>query len=713
MNITIIRKTMERLRLRMGRNKITKEQGKEISTLLLRISGVEQVKVTVANGGILVRHGAEVAGHVQGEVIDFLARLDVRRLALTTQTKEESLLPEGEDSFRYALGKLVLGHTLRKYLLPTVIVPWYTWYRSRLYLWKGLLALSRGQITVDLLDATAIAASLLTKEYATASSTMFLLRLSELLLDYSNFRAKNQLTQSLFDHKGKVWLVEGSDEHEVSLDTVTVGQIIRVRAGAMVPVDGIIHEGDAQVNESTMTGESVSVHKSKGSSVFAGTVVEEGEMDICVRTHSSETRIAQIVDFIQEGEEKKASIQGKAERWADQVVPFSLGLFAATYLFTRNLTRAMSVLVVDFSCAIKLTTPIAVISALKEGAEQGIVIKGGKYLERMSKVNTVVFDKTGTLTEAVPRVSQIIVLDDTYSKEEILRIAACLEEHFPHSVAAAIVQEAKNQQLLHPEFHEKVEYLVAHGIVATVEGQRYIIGSRHFIFEDEAVPYPSQGEEWMNQQVGSDSGIYLAIEKVLVGIICIYDPPRPEAKAVIAELRHRGMGEMIMLTGDNPNTAATVAKDLDLDDYVASILPEGKATKVEALKRQGKTVLMLGDGINDAPALSCADVSLTMAGSSEMAREVADISIHSHNLEDVLRVRDLSTALMSRISWHYAMIVAFNGLLLATGAMGWTSVALNAWLHNGSTLLFAGLSTRPLLKDTPPKKEENIDNCSY
>lgn len=702
MKFKIVTEKAGRLRLRMGQYVFSQQQGQGLSNLLLGISSVKQVEFCHVNGSILVLYEKKSA---KTEVISTLKQLRL------SDIPEETLLPETvayqqEQGFQGSLALLMGKHYLSKWFLPTALKPWYHWWKAWGYLKQGISSLLFGKITVEVLDATAIGVSMFRKDYTTASSTMFLLQLSELMLEYSNLRAKNQLTKSLAVTTGNVWIVEGQEEREIPAENLAIGDVIRLRKGTMIPADGTIISGDGLINEATMTGEPLSVHKECGLSVFAGTLLEEGQLDMEVRSLGKNTRIAQIVDFIQSGESTKANIQGKAEHLADQIVPISFGLFFGTFLFTGNLTRALSVLMVDFSCAIKLTTPIAVISALKESAEHHILVKGGKYLELLSQVDTVVFDKTGTLTEAVPHVSKILTIHEDYSEHDILTIAACLEEHFPHSVAAAIVAEAAKRGLNHPEFHDKVEYIVAHGIVTSHNGIRSCIGSRHFIFEDENIPYPVEKGDWLQSEIDSDSPVYLAIGETLVGVLCIHDPPRPEAKQMIADLRLLGIKEVIMMTGDTESTAKHVATELNLDGFHASLLPDGKAKLIENLKANGKTVLMVGDGMNDAPGLSSANVSMTLAGSSDLAREVADITILSHDLREILVARRLSTALMEKIAHHYRMIVAFNSSLLLLGIFAVLTASQNAWLHNVSTLGFAGLSTKPLLTD----KNEVISN---
>lgn len=709
MNFSIGTRFPGRLRVRLGRTVFTKEQGIGLSNSIFSFKGVEKVLVSPSNGSILIVYDKLLQDQVEQDVFSFLDHLSLQQIR--SQEEKSDLIPisltgmEQEAQLKRDLLHLCLTRAITQYLMPVSWVPYYQWWRSFEYLKSGIRGLFRKKITVEVLDATAISVSLLRKDYKTASSTMFLLQLSDLLLEFSNARAKNQLAQSLYVKSKTVWILENGTEKEINSDSLKIGNVVRLRKGVMIPVDGKVISGNALVNEASMTGESLAVHKETGSVVFAGTLMEEGELDITVMNLSQDSRISKVVDLIQTGEETKANIQGKAEVLADGIVPYSLALFGLTYLFTRDIARAVSVLMVDFSCAIKLTTPIAVISALKEGAEHGIVVKGGKYLEQLAQVDTVVFDKTGTLTKAIPKVAKVISVHSSYTEDDVLRISACLEEHFPHSVASAIVAEGKNRGLLHPETHGNVEYIVAHGIVAWENDIRYAIGSYHFIFEDEGIFFPEEGKRTLKEDIGAYSAVYLAIGTELVGVICIFDPPRPEAKHVISNLRTQGIGECAMITGDSEATAALISKELALDSYKAGVLPDEKAKLLELLQSSGKKVLMVGDGINDAPALSTADVSLTMADSSDIAREVADISVISHDLQDIVKARQLATGLMSRIAHHYNMIVGFNGSLLLLGAFGVFSASQNALLHNCSTLIFAALSTKPLLQEERNKKE--------
>lgn len=698
MNYQIVWDDDNRLRVRLGKYSFTKEQGYGISNRLLAMDGVASVQTNHVNGSVLVQYQGD---DCKQAVLQQLTALRVDELVDGVPSDEEKR-GQIESEFRHKLFKVCLGHAFRGSVLPLFVpkslcVAHVVW-RARPFIYRGLHCLRHGKLSVEVLDATSIGASLCTGQHKTSSSIMFLLSLSELLLEYSNARAKNALAGSLAINIDRVWRVKDGVEVSIPTGELCVGDVIRVRAGSMIPVDGEVVEGEALINEAMMTGEPLSVHKHVDSTVFAGTVIEEGEICVLVRELSGQSRVAKILQLIDNGEQNKAEIQGNAEKLADKIVPVSFGLFLLTLLASRNVTRALSVLMVDFSCAIKLTTPLVIITALREATQNQILVKGGKYLELLSKVDTVVFDKTGTLTKAVPQISKIITVQDEYDEDAILTVAACLEEHFPHSVASAIVAHATEKGLTHPENHEKVEYIVAHGIASSYQNHRAIIGSKHFVFEDEGVPIDEALNQSLLEQIGSDSAVYLAIDHQLVGVICVNDPPRDDAKSTIALLREQGISEVIMITGDGEGVAKNICDELGIDRYFASVLPDGKVALIEQLKAEGKTVLMVGDGINDAPALSTADVSVTLKGSSDIAKEVSDIAIHSESLLDVVYARKLSSALMAKIAGNYQFIVGFNSALILLGMGGVISSGTSAWLHNVSTLSLAGISTRPTLK---------------
>ncbi len=688
-----------RLRIRFGKYIITKEQSYGISELLLSLSGVENVEANEINGSVLIKYSNE---DVRNRILSKLSALKLSDIedGVPTEEQRASIL---EKEIKKKIVKHCAFHFARQLFMPASLHRIYTVSRAAPYIIGGIKALSAKKINVEVLDGTAIGASLLSKNYKTASSTMFLLGLSDLLLEYSNSRARHALAQSLTMNVDKVWLVKDGKEVEIHHSDVAVKDVIRIRKGSLIPMDGTVVSGDALINEATMTGEPMAVHKTIDSTVFAGTVLEDGEIDVEVLSLRNDSRIAKIVNLIDTGEKEKALVQGRAERLADDIVPVSFGLFLVTLALTGSLTKALSVLMVDFSCAIKLTTPITVISALKESVNHEVLVKGGKYLEILSKVNTVVFDKTGTLTNAVPKVSKVISVNDKYSQDDVLKIAACLEEHFPHSVAASIVSEAKMRNIHHPEKHGKVEYIVAHGIASLYNDKHAVIGSKHFVFEDENVPCPKDKGEWINTQIGNDSAVYLAVDNELVGVICINDPPRDDAKFTIDMLRREGIKDIIMITGDSENNAKYTSEVLGIDRYYASVLPDEKAEVIEKLKAEGRVILMVGDGINDTPALSIADVSLTLNGSSDIAREVADITVLSDELAKIIEVIRLSKKLMQKIYRQYGIIVSFNTALIILGIFGTIMAGTSAWLHNASTIMLTLTSARPVMK-----KEDTI-----
>ncbi len=700
----------KRLRVRFGRYILNKEQCFGLSELLLCLDSVENVSLNSVNGSVLIEYSSESS---RGKILDLLSQLSLSDIkpSVPNETQRALIL---EKELKQKIAKHIAGYIGRRLFLPFYLNRAYTICAAMPYILKGVNSLAKKKINVDVLDGTAISASLLSKNFMTASSTMFLLKLSDLLLEYSNLRAKHALASSLTIKVDNVWRIADGEECQIPIKSIEVGDIIRVRKGTLIPLDGTIVSGDALINEATMTGELLPVHKTNGGTVFAGTVIEDGELDIEVRSLQNDSRISKIINLIDTGEKEKAEVQGKAERLADEIVPISFGLFLTTLVLTGNLARALSVLMVDFSCAIKLTTPITVISALKESVNIGVLVKGGKYLETLAKVDTVVFDKTGTLTNAVPKVSKVIPIHEKYLKkpDEVLKIAACLEEHFPHSVAASIVAEAKKRGLHHPEHHGKVEYIVAHGIASLYNGKHSVIGSRHFVFEDEKVPFPHDKEQFINDEIGSDSAVYLAVDGELIGIICVNDPPRDDAKTTIELLRNEGISEIVMITGDAESNARYTSELLGIDRYFASVLPDGKAEIIEKLKAEGRTLLMVGDGINDTPALSVADVSLTLNGSSDIAREVADISVMTEELTKIVEIRRLATKLIKKIYTQYGVIVSFNTGLILLGLFGIITAATSSWLHNASTISLTLTSARPVMKkqDLIIKPTEETEN---
>ena len=554
-----------------------------------------------------------------------------------------------------------------------------------------------------MLDGASICACLIQKNYNTAGTVMFLLSVSGLLEDYTRARTRAALTDSLAIKADQVWLAGKDVDTLIPMSQLQVDDCIRVRTGSVIPVDGQITEGEAYINEASMTGEPLAVMKSAGASVFAGTVVEEGSVVIKVRKLSSDTKISKIIELIDNSENLKAGVQSKAERLADSIVPYSFLAFGLTLLFTRNVTKAVSVLMVDYSCAIKLSTPIAVISAIKEAADDDVTVKGGKYLEEYALADSIVFDKTGTLTNAEPVLEKVIALGD-YSEAETLKIAACLEEHFPHSVARAIVKGAADRDIDHAEEHAEVQYIVAHGISTTLHGKRAIIGSRHFVCEDEGIEITDEQQAEIDEKSGACSVVYLAVGNKLTGALCISDPPRPEAEEAVKQLKEAGITNIIMLTGDSAKAAEITAQKLGISDFRAQVLPEDKHRYVQQLKEHGHRVIMVGDGINDAPALAAANVSVAMSDASDIAKETADITVRGADLTQLAAIRQLSEKLMHRINSNYRFILLFNSMLLLSGAFGLLQPSASALLHNASTMAICAKSMTPL-EDKKRKKK--------
>ncbi|MDL2246906.1 heavy metal translocating P-type ATPase [Methanobrevibacter sp. OttesenSCG-928-K11] len=564
---------------------------------------------------------------------------------------------------------------------------------------EGLKSLMSFEINVALLDGVAIAGSLLDKSFSSVSSLMFLLSISDLLESYTVKRAKNTLQSSLALNIDTVWLVTSNGtEINTPISKISKEDYIKVRTGEIIPVDGTVVEGDAMINESSMTGEPLAIHKSVDSTIYAGTVVEEGSIIIEVRSVNEETRINKIIKLIEDSEDLKANIQSKAERLADNIVPYSFATTIATYALTQDAQKALSVLMVDFSCAIKLSTPLVVISAMREASNEKLLVKGGKFLESFAQADTIVFDKTGTLTNASPNVAKVISLGD-YSREEILKMGACIEEHYAHSVARAIVKQAEKEKLNHEEEHAEVKYIVAHGIVTHYGDKKVIIGSKHFIVDDENIKFTKKQNEIIDKNSNEYSIIYLAIDGKLEGIFCIDDPVRDEAKDVINSLKTLGINKVIMLTGDSENAAYHVSIELGIDEYKSQILPEDKAKIIEDIKQNGNQVIMVGDGINDSPALSTANVSVSMKNSSDIAREVADISLLSDNLNELVTLRILSQKMLDKINNNYKLIVGINSSLIGLGIAGIISHTTSSLIHNLSTMAIGLWSTAPLLED--------------
>ena len=581
---------------------------------------------------------------------------------------------------------------VRSLFFPAPLRIAYTLWKSIPYLFRGVRCLLRGKLRVELLDGLSIGISMVRRDFATAGSVMFLLELGELLEEWTHKKSVDDLARCMSLNIDRVWLKTPSGEVLVPLNQVKTGDRIAVRMGGLIPLDSTIEEGEVMVNQASLTGESIPVPKRPGTAVYAGTVVEEGECILRVTQQSGESRYDKIVAMIEQSEKLKSAAENKASNLADKLVPYTLVGSGLAYLLTRNVTRALSVLMVDFSCALKLAMPLAVLSAMREASTYHVTVKGGKYLEAVAKADTIVFDKTGTLTYACPVVAGVIPFGG-HSEEEMLRLAACLEEHFPHSMANAVVQAARDRGLSHEEMHSQVEYLVAHGIASTVGTERVVIGSAHFVFEDEACTIPDGEQERFDTLPEQYSHLYLAIGGQLAAVICISDPLRTEAEAVINALRRLGIQKTVMLTGDSERTAAAIAAQVGVDEYHSEVLPEDKARFVEAERAQGHTVIMLGDGINDSPALSAADVGIAISDGAAIAREIADITIAADDLFELVSLRMIASSLLRRIQSNYRFVIGFNGGLIGLGAAGVLPPATSAMLHNLSTL---GVSLRSM-----------------
>jgi heavy metal translocating P-type ATPase len=593
--------------------------------------------------------------------------------------------------------KVVLRY-LVKYLIPAPIRSFYTGIRSMKYTYKGIKSLLNARLEVSVLDATAIGISVIRNEMGTAGSIMFLLGIGEILEEWTHKKSVEDLARVMSLNVNKVWTLQNGQEILVPSESICPGDLIVIHMGSVIPFDGTIISGEAMVNQSALTGESEAVRKIKDGYVYAGTVIEEGEVTIEVKATSGTTRFEKIVKMIEDSEKLKSSVEGKAERLADKLVPYTLVGTALTYLFTRNVTKALSILMVDFSCALKLATPISVLSAIREAGLYNITVKGGKYLEAISEASTIVFDKTGTLTKAKPRVAKVVSLCGK-STDELLRIAACLEEHFPHSMAKAVVHAAKEKDLEHEEMHSKVEYIVAHGISTYIEEKRVLIGSHHFIFDDESCEIDTEYADEFEKLPIEYSHLYLAIDNKVAGVICIEDQLREEAEAVINSLKSLGIGKIVMMTGDSERTAAAIAKKVGIDEFYAEVLPEDKANYILKEKELGRKVIMVGDGINDSPALSVSDAGIAISDGAELAREIADITIAADDLFELVTLKLISNGLMQRISRNYKFIVGFNSVLLVLGMTGIIQPSTSSLLHNASTLWISVQSMNNLLEE--------------
>ncbi|WP_296810816.1 heavy metal translocating P-type ATPase [uncultured Methanobrevibacter sp.] len=696
-----------RLRVRAGKWAFTKEEGYGLASLLLNQSFIYEVYTSHRNGSILIYYEEGIEN--KEKIFDILRGITLDDLfeAEPTQTQVSK---EITDDFYLKLSKMIFKRLMGRLFLPIPIKNALTIFRALKYVSGGLDSLTSFRVDVALLDGAAVAGSLLLKQYQPASSMMFLLSISDELEDYTLQKAKSTLKDSLALNIDTVWIIgEDGEEKQCPVVDIDKGDKIKVHMGDVIPVDGKVIEGEGMVNEASMTGEPLAVHKRPGKTVHAGTVIEEGNLIVEVYSMNKETRLNKIIDLIENSEELKADTQSKAEKLADSIVPYSFIATALTYLITGNPTKALSVLMVDFSCAIKLTTPLSIISAMREASDNRMMIKGGKFLENYANADTIVFDKTGTLTNATPKVVDVIPMSKRYTRDEILTMAACIEEHFAHSIAAAIVKQAEKEGLKHEEDHSEVEYIVAHGIATEYDGKRAVIGSKHFLFDDEKVKITKTQEKKVNKAAKEHSVVYLAIDGKLEGIICIDDPVREEAKYVIEELKSLGIENIVMLTGDSESGAKAASKALGITEYRSQVLPEDKSRIVEEFKDEGKTVIMVGDGINDSPALAAADVSVSMKNSSDIAREVADISLLSDDLYDLVTLRKLSTGMLDKINDNYHNIVLVNGSLLVLGVFGVISPSTSSMIHNLSTMLFGAMSTKSVLKDEDYNKGIEVE----
>lgn len=594
-----------------------------------------------------------------------------------------------------------------KIFLPYPIRAGITMITSVKYIWKGLTTLARRRIEVPVLDATAIGVSIFRGDISTASSVMFLLSLGEILEEWTHKKSVGDLARSMSLNISKVWLVRDGQEIMVPVTEIRSGDPVRVHMGNVIPFDGCVIEGEAMVNQASLTGESVPVRRAEGSTVYAGTVVEEGEITFKVKEANGSSKYEKIMAMIEESEKLKSSLESKAEHLADRLVPYTFLGTGLVWLLTRNMTKTISVLMVDFSCALKLAMPLSVLSAIREASTHDITVKGGKYLEAMADATTIVFDKTGTLTKAQPTVVEVISFNEKLP-DELLRIAACLEEHFPHSMAKAVVREAEKKHLVHEELHSKVEYIVAHGISSMLEDKKVVIGSYHFVFEDEKAQIPAEKQELFDHLSAEYSHLYMAVDGRLAAVICIEDPLRPEAAEVVKELKKTGITKVVMMTGDSDRIARTIAERVGVDEYYSEVLPEDKAGFVEKEKAAGRKVIMIGDGINDSPALSASDVGIAISGGAEIAREIADVTIGADNLYEVVTLKKLSNALMKRIRKNYKAIVGINASLIVLGVAGVFQPTTSALLHNTSTLVISMKSMKNLLG-----KEENEEEVAH
>lgn len=684
-----------RVRLHICQKRMTCRQADQLEYFLTKLNGVISVKVVERNQDVVICYSDN-----REEMLRAIQRFSYEKAEAPESYLQNSGREMNGEYWEKMVNHVVL-HYGKKIFLPLPVRTFLTTLKSVKYIWKGVRTLAKCRIEVPVLDATAIGVSMLRGDFSTASSVMFLLGFGEILEDWTHKKSVDDLARSMSLNVSKVWLITEDSEVQVGTDEIKPGDRVRIHMGTVIPFDGIVTEGEAMVNEASLTGESMPVAKHESSYVYAGTVMEEGELTIRVKETSGSTKFEKIVTMIEETEKLKSAVESKAEHLADRLVPYTLAGTALTYALTRNVTKALSILMVDFSCALKLAMPISVLAAIREANAHHITVKGGKFLEAVAEADTIVFDKTGTLTKAQPTVVDVVSFNGD-SKENLLRLAACMEEHFPHSMAKAVVTAAKQKKLEHEEMHSKVEYIVAHGISSFMEEKRVVIGSYHFVFEDEQCVIPEGKEVIFNNLPEECSCLYMAIDQQLAAVICIEDPVREEAADVIRDLRDNGIQKIVMMTGDSERTATAIAHKVGVDEYYSEVLPEDKANFVEQEKALGHKVIMIGDGINDSPALSAADAGVAISDGAAIAREIADITIAADNLHEIVTLKKISNRLMQRIHRNYRFIVGFNAGLIALGVGGIIQPTTSSLLHNTSTL-YIGLKSMENLLDEQEK----------
>ena len=694
MKCTILHEGKGRMRVHVEKVRMTLHRADVLEAYLNHHDAIVHAAVYERTGDVVITYTGR-----RSAAIAVLAgyKFDVAEYdALVTSTDSRRLNREYQDK----MFDLVAGRCLRKLFLPAPLDAAYTAFRSIRFLWKGVRCVLSRRLEVEVLDALSIGVSLLRGDFGTAGSVMFLLNLGSLLEEWTRKKSLDDLARSMALNVDKVWVRSQGTEVLVPLTKVRSGDEVVVRSGNMIPLDGTVLEGEAMVNQAALTGEAMPVRKAEGSTLYAGTVVEEGECVFIAKAEGGSNRYDKIVAMIEESEKLKSSTENRALVLADKLVPWCLGATVVTYLLTRNATRAISCLMVDFSCALKLSMPLAVLSAMRECGSYHITVKGGKYLEALSKADTIVFDKTGTLTRATPQVVEVVPFSGC-NEREVLQLAACLEEHFPHSMANAVVRAAKEHGISHEEMHSEVEYIVAHGIASRVGGERVVIGSHHFVFEDEKCTIPAAEQQKFDALKPAYSHLYMAASGQLVGVICISDPLRPEAAAVLNGLRALGIRNTVMMTGDSERTAAAIAKQVGVDRFFAEVLPEDKANFVQQAKAEGHTVVMIGDGINDSPALSAADIGIAINSGAAIAREIADVTIKADSLEELVALKAIANSLQKRVHANYRFVLTFNSALIALGALGILQPASSAMLHNLSTI---GISLKSMTNLLPENR---------